>query len=151
MSKISTVYDTVRSALATLFPNKTEIPNPYSLADNNDRLLLDGVGLRVGNQVIGTLETLKDSIIIRDFSVIFTKHVMATADNPDPIIVETKNILEDSVIARLDLLDFDQMGIDLSVEKIDYLGSSGIEFINSGKFNIISLVNTFSFEISEEI
>jgi len=151
MTKISTVYDTLRAALGALFPSKTEIPNPYSLSDNNSLLLVDGWGLAVGTQAPGAIDTFKDSIVSREFSIIFTEQVITTADNPDPFVSQAKSILEDSVIARLDLLDFDQLGIPLSVEKIEYLNSSGIEFINAAKFNIISISNNYLIEISEEI
>lgn len=151
MSKITTVYDTIRTAMNTLFPNKTEIPNPYSLSDNNDRLLMNGYGIAVGPTSVGELDTFKDHSYVVDFDVIFTSSVITTADNPEPFVTQAKSVLEDSIISRLDMLDFDQLGIYNSIQRIDYAGTTGIEFINSTKFNIIYIANTYSIEISEEI
>jgi len=151
MSKITTVYNTILTKVAGLFPSKTKIPLPESLPDNDNNLLRDGYGVMVGASTISALDTFKDSNISREFTIVFTEELIRTnhdADSRDTVLL---SILEDMVTLKQDFLNFDQLGIDSSIEKVTFVGSSGVEYANIDDFSIMTMNITFSIDISEII
>lgn len=151
MSKFSTVYDQLRTELATIFPNKTEIPIPESLTQNDDNLLRDGYGLIVGPSTQGIIDTFKDTSTIHSFDIVLTRELIRLEHDTERKHTETKNLIEDLIGLRVSFLNFDQLTIEASIQKIDYNGMSEISFVNSDKFDIISASINFNIEITETI
>lgn len=152
MSKISTVIDTIRTAIPALsgFSSKTEIPNPYSLVDNNSNLLKDGWGLAVGSATADFNEFCK-FFEEREFSIILTRQVFSLANCADQPVTAAKSLLEDMILIKKDLLNIDQLGIPTSIARINLGSSSGIESVNGDKFNYFTISTSFLITISEDI
>lgn len=153
MSNISTVIDAVRQAIPLLagFSDKAEIPNPYSLADNDSQFLENGWGLSILSSSLSSINTFKDHSESRQMVISLTKQFVSIEGDNDAIHTDSKILLEDALILSKDLLDFDQLGIDSSVQKIDFVSNSGIEFVIGNKFNFIFTETIFNFDISESL
>jgi hypothetical protein len=153
MSNISTIIDTIRTAIPTLsgFSDKSEIPNPYSLTDNDSNFLVNGWGLVVGPSGLSPLNTFKDHSESRTFIITLTKEFVRMEGDNDAIHTDSKALLEDAVLVNKDMLAFDQLEIDANIQKIDFVGNSGIEFIFNGKHSFLATELTYNIDISEEL
>lgn len=147
-SKITTVYSTLLSTLATLYPNKTRIPNPYDLEQNPDGFLRDGYGLRVGPSNLEESE-FKNYRYELDISVILTKEILRTEEDTTAMESQTLALLEEMHTVRKDFYNVDQLGIESNIERIDIGSSSGIEFLRGDKFNYTFLEVGFIVSLEE--
>lgn len=151
-TKITTVYDAFRSTLATLFPNKKDIPNPYSIEDNDQHVIADAYGLKVSNIVTADIDILKESTVSYVFTVVLARELVRVDSDTDILPTQTKALLEDEVIIRKDFLNADQLNVATSVARIDYVTASGVQFFKKGnKHNFISLEIDFNVDIFETI
>ena len=151
MTKVSTFYDTFRAAIpVVLGSGYSEIPNVYFLESNPELLLRVGWGIRFGggSAVSGVLKETTDD---QTWDVVLTRKVARLDSQVKPYVDETKNILEDALKLKKDMMNPDQLGIESSVWKIDYLTTSDIQFIQGDKFDIIFTAVSFSVTISEDI
>jgi len=152
MSKFSDVYDTLRTRVATLFPNKTLIPYAYSLIDNPNVLLKDGYGFKVGSGSDGETSNDFESTVNRSISIVFTSEVLGfnSIESTD-LITKTKAIIDDMYTLKDSLLDLLRVSPMLGGEIVSYSGDSGIEDIGDGKQRFISLEVAFNFEMVQNI
>ena len=148
-TKISTIYDTIRTALASILTGKLEIPNPYSLDDNPIQFLKDGYGVVIGSGTPGAIQIYCLDSEARTFTIILTKEVYRLEVDSANLITESKNLLEDIRKVKNDMLAYDQLTIDTTIQKIDYTGGSGINFVSAGKHNLIYADISFSIEYTE--
>jgi hypothetical protein len=151
MTKITTIYDTVRAALATILTGKLEIPNPYSLPDNPIQFLKNGYGVVIGDGTPGSFQVYCLDNEARTFTVILTREVYRLEVDNANLITESKNLLEDIRKVKNDMLANDQLAINETIQKIDYAGGSGINFVSAGKHNLIYADISFSIEYTETI
>lgn len=151
MSKISTIYDQLRSQIGLLFPSKVELPNPYSLIDNTELYLKDSWGLTVGSGSNSVINYLKEDTEAREFTVFLTKELRRLDTDVTIIAAKTKELLEEFRDLKNDLLDFDQIGIYQTVQKIDFIAGSGLQFVQINNFSFIYCTITFNIEYSETI
>lgn len=150
-TRISTVLDTLRTAIKTAFPTKTEIPNAYSLTDNDEMLLENGLGIAVRSGAESANQVFNYDIESRTIGIIFTKKIFRIESDVDPIKTVEKDLLEDQVTLRKLLLKNTQLSIDSSIFKVDYVGDTGPQFIFEGDFSFLSLEINFVIDIMEEI
>ncbi len=147
MSNISTILDELTTAIGVIFPDKTAIPNAYSLEDNPDIYLLDGYGLEVGSETESAEGVYNQTWIDIEINITLTERIITMTG----IKAAEKRMLENALLLRKDLLNFDQLGISNNIQQIKYNGHDGIEFIKSDKHNSIKVRSTFTITISEEI
>jgi len=154
MSKFSTIYDTILSVVPTLagFDSKTRIPNAYSLADNATTFLEDGWGLRVNGAVPGDLTLLSCPIVTnkRTFGVILTRKLYSVNNDNEQLDNIVKAMAEDMTTLLLTFEDCEQLGVDESIEKIDFINDSGIQYLYKDDLSFLVLQINFTIEISEE-
>ena len=154
MSKISDIYDQIRTVVPGLFTGadaKIEIPNPYSLPDNNKNFLSNGWGLAVGDGSPSSVGFLKCDNESRNFIIVLTKELIRLDQCPDPMAVCTKALLEDYRTIKDRFVDFDQLGLDEKILKINFTNGSGIDFVTAGKFNFLTVSATYAIEYEETI
>lgn len=151
MTKISTIYDAVRTALASKLTGKTEIPNPYSLSDNPIQFLKNGYGVVIGDGSPASFQVYCLDAEARTFTVILTREVYRLEVDNTNLIAESKNLLEDIRTVKDDFLAHDQIASTDKIQKIDYTGGSGINFVSAGKHNLIYADISFSIEYTETI
>lgn len=150
MSNVSTVYDTILAAIASLFTSKTRIPNAYSLQDNDDYLLRDGYGLKIGgaSPASSDFQAFK---IDREFIVVFSLEVPRVDTQTDIIDTKSKEILENIYTLQRKFYNPERMTIPAYVENITLGSIGGIEYVISNKSNFISMEASFTFSIRETI
>lgn len=151
MSKISNIYDAIRTAVSGKMTGKTEIPNPYSLPDNAFQFLKNGYGIKIGEGSLGVLNVYREDSESRIFTVILTREVFKMDTDPTGLVSGVKYLIEDARTIKNDLLAFDQIALPADIQKIDFVSASGIEFIGADKFNLIYNEISFSVEYSETI
>ncbi len=149
MSNISTIYDSVRSNIATLFTSKIELINPDNLIENSDIILKDSFGVMIGPGIPLTFLN-SEYLEQRSFNVILTKEVKSTENNKTPLITAKKALLEEVTTMKQLFLNVSQLSIDSSVQMIDAGICSAITPINS-KTNFISCSVEFLIQFSESI
>lgn len=150
MSKISTVYDAILTELAALYPAKTRIPYPYSLADNNARFLSDGYGITIGPSSFEQFEFC-DFMTVRDVTVTVTKEVFRTDSDYNVIDDITKSLLEDIYEVQKLFYSYNELNVPNDVAKVDLGGVSAVEEVVSGKQSFLSMSATFNFFIIEKL
>lgn len=149
-SKISTIYDKLLVELAALYPTKTRIPYPYSLADNNARFMIDGYGLTIGSSNFEPFEFC-NFMNAREVSVTLTKEVFRT--DSDPLVIDsvTKALLENVYEVQKLFYSYNELGIPNDIAKVDIGSVSGVEEVLSGKQSFLSMTATFQFYIIESL
>ena len=144
MSNITTIYNAFKLELTTLFPNKTLIPNPYSINDNNDNLLKDGYGLRYGPAGLPSFDLPTFQGYSREIIVPFTKQIYRTDGNLSSFEVAQLAMLEDQNTLINSLAK--NRTFDDSVVSVEFTSDSGIEFIFDGKFNFLLMETSFEIQ-----
>jgi hypothetical protein len=154
MSNFSTIYDEL---IATTIPGltgystKTQIPIPYELSLNDMNSLRNGWGILIGDASQSDFQDYKDTWVDQSISFVLTRVLRTTHHNKTPMETETKQLIEDAILIRLDLYNADQITIPDNIQKIDFVSRSGIEFIDAEEFKILTTTVEFSFTISETI
>lgn len=151
MSNFTTVYDRIRTELATLYPSKTELPYPYFLEGNPFGFLVDGYGLVVNESILGELNEFCSSAVKHNISIVLTREVVRMEGDVEPMHTQTKTLIEDLVSLRVKFLENEQLTIGSAIQAVNFVGMSPVIFINGDKSDIISASITFSFELSELI
>ena len=121
--KFSIVIDRILEKIRLGLPNRSIIPNPYSLLDNNVIYLRDGLGLRIENTL------LDDHISFQTFehriTVILTNEIIKMESDETAVLKADKKIMEDFYI----------------LSKYMYLISSEIEYLDFFVIDRVSNVN----------
>ncbi len=150
MSKISTVYDAILTELAALFPNKTRIPYPYSLPDNNARFMQDGYALAIGSSSFEQFEFC-DFMTVRDVTVILTKEVFRTDSDFNVIDDITRQLLENVYEVQKLFYSYNELNVPNDIAKVDIGSVTAVEEVISGKQSFLSMSATFQFYIIEKL
>lgn len=153
MSKVSTVYDAVVTALNALYPSGsgwTRIPNPYDIALNDDNFLRKGWGVRIGPATKTELEFC-NLAVIRTLTVVISREIFNTGSNDTQFDDIGKQLLEDIYEAQARFYEPDELLVEASVVKIDPTSTSGVESVNGSKLNFLSMEASFDFTIREPI
>lgn len=148
MSKVTTVYETLIEKIAELFPDKTRIPNAYLLTANNDNLMKNGWGLRVDPADYEEHEFCS-FMVNRTFTIIFTREMFrlnSSVEEYDSIVPE---MLEDVYNIQEMCFNYNELGIDAAIAKVDIGSCSGIESFINDKQNYYKIECSFSFSIKE--
>lgn len=149
MSKITTVYNQILVKLSELYNGKTRIPNPYSIDRNNDNLLRDGYGLKVGAASFEPFEFC-NFVVNREFSVILTREMFRLDSSTPEFDDRAVKLLEDVYEVQELFFNYNELGIDAEILKVDLGGVSEITTVNTDKSNFLSMEVSFTFSIKEE-
>lgn len=151
MSNVTVIYDQIISKLGTLFPTRTRIPNPYSLVDNNDRLLKFGYGLKVGSASFSEFEFCS-RVSQRTFSVVFTYEMYRTDSDFFQFDDVSKKLLEDVNTIQGLFFNYNELDIEQNILKVDIDSVSEVEMVlGSGNTKYLSMEASFLFQIKEDI
>ena len=133
-----------------MFPEKTRIPNAYSLVNNNRQFLTDGYGLIIGDASYEEFEFC-NFVVNRTIEIILTKEMFrvdsATEQTDDTI----KELLESVYELQRLFYSYNELGIETNILKIDIGSVSGVESFLNEKQNFISMKASFQFFIKEGI
>lgn len=143
MSKVTDIYDAITNEMATLFPTKKLLFNPYRIEDNPNFVLIDGYGVAVGPSESPDLQfnTVSQS---RAFDISITKQVVKTNDNTVATDTQVKALLEELNSTLLRFCNADQLSVELSIDAMEIGGCSGIEFIQGESERFIFILQTIN-------
>lgn len=149
MSKFSDAYDAIKGQLIDLFPGKTYIPNPYSLEDNIDRFLLNGVGLRVDEEsdVNSQFNFFTSS---HAFTVIFTRELKRLESDVDPVHEVVKLLKEDVFSLKKEFYDSGNITLPADIDLINFGATSGVTTFLVGNNSFLSIESTLLVVIREQ-
>lgn len=150
MSKISQITDTILVKLGELFPDKTRIPNAYSLPDNNRHFMVDGYGLKIGSAEFSEFEFC-NFVVNRTFTVVFTREMFRVDSDTEATDTIVKELLESVYETQSLFYSYNELGIEASILKVDIGSVSGIETFYNEKQNFLTMSCDFQFQIREEI
>lgn len=148
MSNVSLVYSGVLDKLAALYPLKARIPNPYNLENNNDNFLIDGFGLKVGDQSPSEFVEYNSFTVARVFTVVLTSEMIATPSNTDVQDDIGKILLEDVYKATRLMFAPDRMDLS-SIQNVEMGSSGGIVEVKAGERKFLSIEVSFTIDINE--
>jgi hypothetical protein len=151
MSNVSTILDTIVTTMGTLFPDKYRLVNPYDMENNAKYSKRDGWGLVVRPGSLGDYDAFCDSAMNQSIGIVLCKEVIRLENDTTDFDTKVKALLEEEKTVRVDFLNSDQLGIESSIGKIDYVGHDGINFITSGKTNFIYIEVNFRIDIIESL
>ena len=146
MSKISTVYDYYVSQVASLFPSKTRIANPYSLEDNSSQFLRDGYGIRLGASNLANVD-MKTIYHGYDFIVTFCAEVVRMEHDETAFDSVVKQLNEDVFTLRKDFYDIDNNNVN--IDQINLASTDPVGFFVAGKNNFLFIETSITTNISE--
>lgn len=145
MSNATEIYKKIRELIPTLtgFTDKKEIPNPYSLEDNQSQFLRNGWGVRIG-PTTPTEETdrLPDYVEATDYEIVLSRQVVRTESNADKVPAVSQQLLDDFSLLE-NAFTPDVFSIAEGVSKININSITGIENVTAGKYNHVTAGITF--------
>ena len=150
MSNVTTIYNTLLTSLASLFSSRTRIANPYSIEDNTVIFLKKGYGLKIGSSSVGEGEFCT-YVYDLNVSVTLTNQVVKLESSTDAHDDPVKELLEASNTLQDAWLDGNQIGIESSISKVDFNGTSEVNFVNAGKNNFVTMDVSFIIQIREDL
>lgn len=148
MSNVTNVYNGLLEKLAEKFPAKSRIPNPYNLPDNIDNFLIDGFGVKVGPEGQSEFVEFNSFCVNREFTIVFTREMVATSSNTDVPDDISLKLLEDIYEARKMITAPDKMGIS-SIQKADNGSASGVTEVKAESRKYLSMEVSFNIDINE--
>jgi hypothetical protein len=148
-TKITTIYDQLITVLGTTFPNHYKITDPYTVENNDFKLLNKGYGFFInGGQNTNRMIACELSI---SRSITFINTLVQRGTDRDLTIRQAaeKTILEDQYLL-IKAVEMDSTLLQ-SCCKMVYIGDSGIKFLNDEHRNFLTIETQFSFEYFERL
>jgi hypothetical protein len=147
----------IKSTIPTYtgFSTKKEILNPYSLENNPSKFLEDAWGLSVGPGTRAENDSpVREYYVttLRDIGVVLCRPVYDVHNIGLALDDEQRTLLFDAATIRDNFLDLAKFGVLKTGENVEYVGDSGINFLEiDDGFKFIYTQIDFTFEIIETI
>lgn len=135
--KLYTALAEIRTSVGTLFPDKSELVNPYDVEDNSLPFLRDGYGIGLGLSE-ETNDATVYTVVDHEILIVLTKEILKTDSNPDPVFNTIRDLKQESLDLRKDLLCANITGIS----KLVYNGDSAVELVENNKIATITVTFT---------
>lgn len=150
MSKITTVYNRLIELLGVTYSEKTRIPNPYSLSDNDSNFMKDGFGLKIGesNPIVLDFCTFTNE---RTISVVFSKELIRLESDYSPFDDVGLSLAEEVKEIQNLFYNYTELGIEASIAKVDLGTVSAPTEIVTGNYKFLTMEVNFIFTIVENI
>jgi len=148
MSNVSDVLDVMRLKLATLFPDKLEMSNPYSLEQNQSIILENAYGVKVGPASLVEGEFCNYSSQ-REIGIILTAFCPKTDADSTPFIETTKSLLDDANTVVGNFMANNQLDVENKIRILDFTNDSGISFVYGEKYSYLYIELSFNLTTSE--
>ena len=148
MSNVTDIYDKMATILSTVYSTKTIIPNPFSVADNNDNLLKDGYGFYFGGAGLPSFDLPSFQGYSREFILVLVRGIYRADDNTSLFGSTQKAMIEDQN-TFINTLAKDRT-LDNDLVSVEFTGDGGIEFVYGDKFSFLQLTSTFEAQYKED-
>lgn len=150
MSNLIDVFDAIYLELATIYPDKVKLANPYSPQDNINGNIKNGYGLQV-DSASPAESNFCEFRLEHGFNVILTREWISTSSNAGPLEESVRLLKEDAYTVQRAFYDVSKLDLGTQLDGVLIGSLSGVEFVNAGKFNFIYLTVGFEFSISEAL
>lgn len=149
MSSISTIYDTLRTRMAAVFPSHKELPYNQTITFNDGLFLTQGWSVYLAD-AINTRRMLSCQLSVRrNVFVTLTRKVFALDRDVSTRVTAEKSLLEDHFLLVKDIeKDADLAG---TAAKVEYQNDLGIQTIFSEQMHYIYIQSVFSVEYFENL
>lgn len=148
-SNVTAIHNSLIASLAALFPDKTIIPNPFDLENNNQNFLKNGYGYFYGPAGLPEFDLgIHFQGYSRDFSIVLSRNVYRTDISTDPFATTQLQLIEDQNILVNAFADI--RNIDQNVVTLEFVSDSGIEFVFADKNNYLALTTDFAVTYKED-
>lgn len=149
MSKISTIYDNVKTRLSTVFPDHYELHNPRNIELNNRLWLTQGQGVLFGS-ASNTERNLSCRLSIqRDMTITLTRQIYGTDQDLTAKSNTEKQLFEDQYLL-IDDLEKDP-DLDETTARIAYVSDGGIVEVTFDEVQFLMIQSLFQFEYLETL
>ena len=150
MSKISTIYDNFVTLVATELPNHKQLPDPYNIEENMERILEQGFG--VGFGAFTNTSRIVGGKISREvhLEVVITRMMAATRHDVTTLSTIQKSLHEDLFLIEKELCLNDPQ-LSGATSKAQLIGGVELEPVEGDRFKYIRLGSSFLFEYFETI
>ncbi len=147
------LYDLLRITIPALtgFTTKTELGDAYDVGANTLGSLINGWAVRIGDSGRGEAEYSGNIASLQRFSVILTREVVATDGDPVPMVTAIKAIKDDILTLQRSFLMNDNMGLQSTVEMIDYESTDRIQTGRADDYRWIHTAVNFNAAIRESL
>lgn len=149
MSTISTIYDSVQSAVVALFPNKLELSDPIDIQNNDNLSLTDGYAVQIGVASNTNRELCNVYSLQRDIIITISKIVPGGHKSFSIYDTTTKSLLEELHLLIQTINS--NAAIRNSCSVIDWISDSGIEKFNGESSQFLIIRATFRLEYFESL
>lgn len=151
-TKVSTLHDAMVTLIAAALPSAQRIANPYELGEAPGLFLDNGYGIAFGPTENGKRNLSCSLAMTRSMAVMLTR-LVATTDNAAALAGDIeKAMFEDQLTL---IRAFNQSPtLNASVDDIQYVADSGIEFVTQaedGSGRYYALTSVFRVQYSEDI
>jgi hypothetical protein len=151
VSNISDAFDALKARLAAVFPDHTELTNPYQVDHNSDLILAQGYGIAIG-PAVNTERNLSCKLSVgRTIIIVLTRSYFATETQIALRETGTKLLLEDQFLIIKDLEKDPTAGNSTAIAKLGYQSDSGILPVKADADNFLKLESTFNIEYFEDL
>lgn len=149
MSLVKDAKNDILSRLATLFPDKVRIADPYNINENSELQLNDGFGVTIEDASNTNREIACHLSIRRSFGIILTKKFFSTE-----LCDQGRQDAYDSLLDEHDVLvqNFEKLvNLEGLVTSFLYVSDGGIESVFNEKDQFFFIKSNFDLEYLEVI
>lgn len=156
MSDISQAYDDITAVIKTVLPDHYELINPYQVDLNDDLTFVKAWGMGFGPGVNANRQLGCDMSFDREMKLVITRKIFAgqLQRNTSAVTVrrDTEKALFEDFYLLLHEFETNPTITDSQViGKFVYQNDAGLEFISTGKTDIIMLNMTFILSYEETL
>ena len=148
MSKISSIYDELRTLVGTQLSSHTELNNPYDITDDADTMFDKGWAVGLGPASNTQRQVGCNMSVARDFVVTITRRYFTPSRDIANRIAAEKLLFEDQLLV---IKDIETNPSSSNIAKMVFIGDNGLEFLEGDRFGFIILQSTINVEYFEQL
>lgn len=155
MSKISLIYDDFTTLGQTLYPNHSELVNPYDATLNDNVTLKAAWGYTIGPGFNTNKCAGKEATIERAVTFTLTRKIFAGPNRINESMTARKEaekeLLEDQWLLIQKLTEDTFVSLFTNLAKLQFESDNGVEFVRVGQFDLIAINSILIVEYFEHI
>ena len=140
-----TIHDEIYSTISATFPTKTELKNPYDIADNDGHMLKNGYGVVIGAISLSDAFSRQIRQFRRDVRISLTKRILSSDQKTSIRKAAEKSLVSDELTLITALKN------NISSEFVEFVGDEGIEYIFDEREDYIRLQCNFIINYVENV
>lgn len=151
MSKITDVYNALKTRIETVLPNNTRMTNPYKPEENMEPILDRAYGIQIGSMINTERRLSCTASIQRTFVVVLTRKYFALELDREQKQIAELQLVEDQFLLIKDFEGEPTLGDSDAVTRSKVASDAGIEFVFNEKDNFFKLEMDVEIEYFEDL